>query len=424
MVTNEIQFYKLDDLLSESATAAGGGVADGDENAVGDAAAKKAPIATRLHLENLADYSISPSKDGVVVSVFLPERKGYPASVRIYQVPNFNVPIAQKNFFKADKVDMHWNRSGSSLLAVTQTEVDQSGKSYYGESNLYLLSTRGGFDAKVTLDKEGPVHDVVWNPKGSEFVVVYGYMPSKSVMYDLKCNLIFDFGSNHRNTAKFNPQGRLLCLAGFGNLAGDMDFWDCKQLKKISSVQDNSTTYYDWSADGKHLLTATLSPRLRVDNCFKIWHYHGSVKQKKEFKELYQVGWKPFKDPELAFPMRDLSPPPKGRSKSSVIEAPKPKAYIPPHQRAKMAAAAATASTASSKGQGKKSSVDKSSDSNGTTAAAANAKPASEPAKEKEPLSEIAKRKKALLKKLKQVEVLKKKKAEGEPLELNQVISN
>lgn len=37
---------------------------------------------------------------------------------------------------------------------------------------------------------------------------------------------IFEFGEAHRNSISWSPHGRFVCLAGFGNLAGDMDFWD------------------------------------------------------------------------------------------------------------------------------------------------------------------------------------------------------
>lgn len=37
---------------------------------------------------------------------------------------------------------------------------------------------------------------------------------------------VFTFGEAHRNTISWSPHGRFVCLAGFGNLAGDMDFWD------------------------------------------------------------------------------------------------------------------------------------------------------------------------------------------------------
>ena len=46
---------------------------------------------------------------------------------------------------------MKWNKSGSNLLFLTQTDVDKTGKSYYGETNLYLMNAAGQFDCRVTL---------------------------------------------------------------------------------------------------------------------------------------------------------------------------------------------------------------------------------------------------------------------------------
>jgi translation initiation factor 2A len=63
---------------------------------------------------------------------------------------------------------------GTHVLLLTQTEVDNSNKSYYGETGMYLLSASGDFDCRVTLDKEGPIHDFAWSPNSKEFGVVYG----------------------------------------------------------------------------------------------------------------------------------------------------------------------------------------------------------------------------------------------------------
>ena len=83
--------------------------------------------------------------------------------------------MAQKTFFKADRSQIKWNTIGTQVLVLTQTEVDQNNKSYYGETGgLYLLSASGTFDCRVPLDKEGPVHDFSWSPNSKEFVVVYG----------------------------------------------------------------------------------------------------------------------------------------------------------------------------------------------------------------------------------------------------------
>jgi Eukaryotic translation initiation factor eIF2A len=77
--------------------------------------------------------------------------QGLPASVRVYNVPKFDTPASQKNFFKGDKVQLKWNDNGTSLIVLAQTEVDKTGKSYYGETTMYLLSANGGFDSRIDL---------------------------------------------------------------------------------------------------------------------------------------------------------------------------------------------------------------------------------------------------------------------------------
>ena len=48
---------------------------------------------------------------------------------------------------------MKWNNEGTSLIVLAQTEVDKTNKSYYGETNMYILSSNGGFDSRVQLGK-------------------------------------------------------------------------------------------------------------------------------------------------------------------------------------------------------------------------------------------------------------------------------
>ena len=62
---------------------------------------------------------------------------------------------------------------------------------------------------------EGPVHDVSWNPNSEEFIVISGFMPAASVLFDKSCNPIFEFGKHHRNTIKWSPLSNLVCLGGF-----------------------------------------------------------------------------------------------------------------------------------------------------------------------------------------------------------------
>ncbi|KAF8975611.1 hypothetical protein BGZ46_008982 [Entomortierella lignicola] len=289
---------------------------------------------TKLRQEGMSQFSLSPGKS-TSVAVFFGERKGAPAMVRIYSITSFTVPLASKSFFKADRVQMIWNQLGTNVLVWATTDHDKTGKSYYGETNLYYLAVAGNFDCRVPID--GLIHDVAWAPASKDFVVIHGQMPNpKTTLFDHRANAVHEFGRDARNTIKWNPQGRILVLAGFGNLAGTMDFWDRSTLKKISSVSARDTTACEWSPDGRHILTATLSPRLRVDNGYKIWHYTGTLVHTAEINELYQVGWRPSA-PEI-YPIRTaLSPAPKPAANSSAAAAaPAPArvgAYRPPQAR-------------------------------------------------------------------------------------------
>lgn len=40
--------------------------------------------------------------------------------------------------------------------------------------------------------------------------------------------------------------------------------------------KSNSASYCQWSYDDRKILTAIVTPRLRVDNCFKVFSYTGT----------------------------------------------------------------------------------------------------------------------------------------------------
>ena len=114
-------------------------------------------------------------------------------------------------------------------------------------------------------------------------------MSAKTVIFDARVKMINDFGLNPRNFLSYNPQGRLLCVAGFGNLAGQVDIYDRQTLKKVTSFEAPNTVHCEWSPDGRYLMCATLSPRLRVDNGIKIHHFTGVLVHYEQIEELYQA---------------------------------------------------------------------------------------------------------------------------------------
>ena len=102
--------------------------------------------------EGMKSFSMSPQASNPArLAVFIGERNGSPASVRLYNIPHLSVPVAMKSFFNAERVSLHWNHAGTGLLVLAQTEIDKTGKSYYGENHLVFLSCDGKFDCLVRL---------------------------------------------------------------------------------------------------------------------------------------------------------------------------------------------------------------------------------------------------------------------------------
>jgi len=119
-------------------------------------------------------------------------------------------------------------------------------------------------------------------------------MPAKAALFDQRGRPLHDFGNNFYNFVAFNSHGRLVALGGFGNLRGTLDIFDRRSLAKVTTIDAANASFCQWSPDGRFILTATLSPRLRVDNGIKIWHCAGDLMHVEMIDELYQASWRPI----------------------------------------------------------------------------------------------------------------------------------
>ncbi|THH08700.1 hypothetical protein EW145_g2523 [Phellinidium pouzarii] len=251
-------------------------------------------VVDKLKVENLTTIALSPGLNPFL-AVFVAEKNGQPANIRIYSLLSLaSPPTCQKSTFRAEYAQFKWNTIGTQVLALIRTDVDATNKSYYGETRLYLLSSSGNFSCQVASPKEGPIHDFAWSPNSKEFGVVCGFTPMKAVLFDSQVRIVHDFGTAPQNFISFNPQGRLIALAGFGNMSGKLIVYDRRTLEKVAIIDAPNTTLCEWSPDGRFILTATLSPRLRVDNGIKIWHCSGSLMHVQLVDELYQASWRPI----------------------------------------------------------------------------------------------------------------------------------
>lgn len=69
------------------------------------------------------------------------------------------------------------------------------------------------------------------------------------------------------------------------------DFWDVKAAKKVGTCIAHCAAICEWAPDSRHFIAAVVSPRIRVDNGYKIFKYDGTLIYETAVNELYQV-WK------------------------------------------------------------------------------------------------------------------------------------
>jgi len=292
-----------------------------------------------LKVPGVTQFSIAPGPAPITIATFVKEKGSNPATIKLWRYPIMSC-TATKSIFNAQEVDWLWNNNGSALLVATHTDVDKTGKSYYGTTSLHYLQTDGKFSNTLELKKEGPIADVAWSPNGKGFAVTYGYMPAQTTIFDTKCVPVADLGTGSRNTLRWSPNARLLCVGGFGNLQGQMDVWDHRKLKKVGSINANCSAIQEWSPDSRYIVTAVVAPRVRVDNGFKVWKYDGTLMYEESSEELYQVSWRPVSSG--LYPDRPPSPRTYANHKEvEQQEQAKSTQYVPPHMRGRVQAAPA-----------------------------------------------------------------------------------
>jgi len=302
----------------------------------------------KLHIPGMSLVQMYPTAPNHVAIYIAGTKKGTPSIVKILRYPDLDqyAALSSKSFFKADKATLHWNGNGSALIVKGMTEVDQSGKAYYGETTLFYLSTDGSAGV-VELNKTGPIYDICWDPTKNEFCVVYGHQPSKASLFNAKCSSVYDFGTGLRSACRFSPQGHLLALYGHGGIRSNVEIWHRPTFQLIAKIVDFSDiTLFDWSPCGERMLLATHAPVLKVANKWAIYDYRGRKLLEDAGKmglssgarggasfEFWQVAWQRKKSKEQ-YPARQLQFSAISLQDLQVQEATEKK-YVPPHMRNK-----------------------------------------------------------------------------------------
>lgn len=87
-------------------------------------------------------------------------------------------------------------------------------------------------------------------------------------------------------------------IGGFGNLTGEIDFWNLQTLTQLGKTKSYCSVGIEWAPDGVHLMTSVLYERVKVDNMLNLFTPTGKrLSGKGEmFDELNWVQWQPNKN--------------------------------------------------------------------------------------------------------------------------------
>ncbi|KAK6761975.1 hypothetical protein RB195_022899 [Necator americanus] len=225
----------------------------------------------KLIVPSITAFAVSSGNTPHHVACYTPAIGSTPGRVQIRSLEAPFAVVAAKNFFKSEKATLLWNCKGNALIVLSSSEIDTSNQSYYGEQHIYLLNLTTQDSFQVTVRKQGPIHAAKWNPSGREFCVCHGFMPAMVTLYNLRGDETFHTNEGPHNDVSYNAFGNVLLICGFGNLGkGKMEFWDVEKKKQVAAIEVPNTTLFEWAPDGQHFVTATTTPRLRMDNGYRL----------------------------------------------------------------------------------------------------------------------------------------------------------
>lgn len=328
----------------------------------------KTPSDAEIHsidAEKAVSVSIAPSSptasqigDYYYLAIFARATKYKLASVIIckyFVAKNKSLEIAQLQYLVIDECRLWWNPRPNGtihkLLVITSCDTDTFGQSYYGKQEVYLLSTDSSNWKKIELQKK--LQDVAWHPFGHEFVFIDDH-PRKISVMNSNGELVHCIGNYTRNAIRFSDCGHFLWLGGFGNLTGEMSFYDYKKIKNENEGlkgfnKSDCARVYEFSPDASVFTIASLYPFMTVDNGFTVYKYNGVKLYEERVEKLFQIAYRPslyHVYPEKVISAKALKqsqPIPKSDSiadkgpsgskeeKRETLQ--KKKKYVPPHLR-------------------------------------------------------------------------------------------
>ena len=115
------------------------------------------------HPKNLKNNKFDKMPEYYTIATFTLPKKGKAATVMLWSYTYTKSKKIRNPFFKevtrafdaVDECTFMWNLRGDTLLAIASSEVDHTGRSYYGNQTLYLLNAKNKLSVKLPTAQKG-----------------------------------------------------------------------------------------------------------------------------------------------------------------------------------------------------------------------------------------------------------------------------
>ena len=211
----------------------------------------------------------------------------------LFEIYNLQtMTVHHSSFFAGiQQIDIHPSPNANVILIRGHKYVDTSGQSYYGKNTLDLLDVDGHKKKKITT-YNGPIYNLAWNPKGDSFAVCGGFLPSHTVIFDLKGEPIMVAAKDHKNSIFWSPNGEFLAICGFGNLNGEIMIWNLAKKSLLGKCQHGDAGDLEWAPDGRHFVTKVEFKFLREGNTYRVNF---------QFESGLRLSWHPFEQSRVSW---------------------------------------------------------------------------------------------------------------------------
>mmetsp|Transcript_28808 Transcript_28808/g.84433 ORF Transcript_28808/g.84433 Transcript_28808/m.84433 type:complete len:691 (+) Transcript_28808:11-2083(+) len=254
---------------------------------------------TSIKVDAVKDFAWCPADDRM--AYWVPEIGNAPARVTIMDLPS-REELRQKNLFNLHECRLNWHPQGD-FLAVKVDRHTKTKKTIYTTFELFRVRDRNVAIEVLELEpKETRIIAFAWEPKGVRFALISGDGPAKfdvsfytmeTTKGTSKVRLLTKLEKRSANTLYWSPQGGTIVLAGLGQMAGELEWYNVNEMQTMGADEHFMCTDVDWDPTGRYLTTGVSHWRHQSDNGYNVWSSQGKLLGRHLKDKFYALLWRP-----------------------------------------------------------------------------------------------------------------------------------